>query len=179
MREWLNIQELAYQTNIPDTTIRRYISKFSTFFIHKGGARSRRYEDTAVKVLIRIKQLYDDGHESEEVDNTLRSEFSVVIDGDTEKEPVARANTPALATAEDMAEIKRALKQQQDFNKLLIEKLADQERFIKETIEKRDHLFLESIKTIQEEKALLEAASTEEKKPSFFNRLFGMNKSTR
>lgn len=178
MREWLNIQELAHQTNIPDTTIRRYISKFSTFFIYKGGARSRRYEDTAVKVLIRIKQLYDDGHESEEVDNTLRNEFSVVIDGDNE-ESFEKASTPALATADDMAEIKEALKQQQEFNKLLIEKLADQERYIKETLEKRDHLFLESIKTIQEEKALLEAASTEEKKPSFFNRLFGMNKSTR
>ncbi len=30
-------------------------------------------------------------------------------------------------------------------------------------------MFSESIKTIQEEKALLEAASTEEKEPSFWN----------
>lgn len=173
MTEWLNIQELADQTNIPDTTIRRYISKFSTFFIFKGGARSRRYEDTAVKVLIRIKQLYDNGHESEEVDNTLRKEFAVIIDGDKE-ETFEKASTPALATADDMAEIKEALKQQQDFNKLLIEKLVDQERYIKESLEKRDHLFLESIKAIQEEKrTLLETTSTEEKKPSFFKRFFG------
>lgn len=173
MNEWLNIQELAEQTNIPDTTIRRYISKFSNFFIHKGGARSRRYEDTAVKVLIRIKQLYDDGHESEEVDNTLRKEFAVVIDGDKEKS-FEKASTPALATADDMAEIKEALKQQQEFNKLLIEKLVDQERYIKESLEKRDHLFLESIKAIQEEKrALLETTSTDEKKAPFFKRFFG------
>lgn len=172
--EWLNIQELADQTNIPDTTIRRYISKFGAFFIFKGGARSRRYEDTAVKVLIRIKQLYDNGHESEEVDNTLRKEFAVIIDGDKE-EPFEKTITPALATADDMAEIKEALKQQQEFNKLLIEKLVDQERYIKESLEKRDHLFLESIKAIQEEKrTLLEKTSpAEEKKPSFFKRFFG------
>jgi len=168
---WLNINELAEQTNIPDTTIRRYITKFNTFFIHKGGARSRRYEDKAVKVLIRIKQLYDEGHESEEVDNVLRKEFAVVIDGDKVEEPFEKSSTPALATAEDMAEIKAALKQQQEFNKLLIEKLADQERYIKEVIEKKDHLLLESVKVIQEQKSILESAATTEQVP-FFKRLF-------
>lgn len=174
MKEWLNINELAEQTNIPDTTIRRYISKFSTFFIHKGGARSRRYEDKAVKVLIRIKQLYDEGHESEEVDNVLRREFAVVIDGDKGEELFEKSSTPALATAEDMAEIKEALKQQQEFNKLLIEKLAEQERYIKEVLENQDQLLLESVKVIQEQKSLLESATTTEK-VSFFKKLFMKN----
>ena len=174
MKEWLNINQLAEHTNIPDTTIRRYITKFSTFFIHKGGARSRRYEDKAVKVLIRIKQLYDEGHESDEVDNVLRREFAMVIDGDKAEESFEKSSTPALATAEDMAEIKEALKQQQEFNKLLIEKLAEQERYIKEILDNQDQLLSESVKLIQEQKSVLESATTTENVP-FFKRWFKKN----
>jgi hypothetical protein len=42
--------------------------------------------------------------------------------------------------AENMAEIKEALKQQQEFNKLQIEKLAEQERYIKEVLDNQDLL---------------------------------------
>ena len=180
MKEWLNIQELAEQTLIPDTSCRRYISKFSTYFVAKGGARSKRYEDSGVKVLIRIKQLYDNGLESEEVDRVLRQEFAVVMDGDKEQEESAKTVTPTLATVEDIAAIMDALKQQQDFNKLLIEKMAEQDRYIRNSMEKRDALLMESLRTIQDEKmAIMESAASDEekedRKPSFFSRLFGKN----
>lgn len=178
MKEWMNINELAERTLIPDTTVRRYISKFSTYFVSKGGARSKRYEDSGVKVLIRIKQLYDDGFESDEVDRVLRKDFAVVVDGDNEQEQAEKAVVPTLATVEDIAKIMDALKQQQDFNKLLIEKLAEQDRYIKESMEKRDKQLLDSLRAIQDEKlAIAESAASdetkkEEKKPSFFSRLF-------
>ncbi len=177
MKEWLNIQELADETSIPDTTCRRYISKFNSYFVSKGGARSKRYEDSGVKVLIRIKQLYDDGYESDGVDRFLRKEFAVVMDGDNEQEQAEKVATPTLATVEDIAEIMDALRKQEDFNKLLIERLAEQDRYIRNSMEKRDALLLESLKAIQEEKrAIAETAASEdkkdEKKPSFFSRLF-------
>ena len=180
MKEWLNIQELAERTLVPDTTVRRYISKFSTYFVAKGGARSKRYEDSGVKVLIRIKQLYDDGLETDEVDRVLSQEFAVVMDGDKEQEESEKTVTPTLATVEDIAAIMDALKQQQDFNKLLIEKMAEQDRYIRNSMEKRDALLMESLRTIQDEKlAIAEAAASnegkDEKKPSFFSRLFGKN----
>ena len=181
MKEWLNIQELAERTMIPDTTVRRYISKFNTYFVAKGGARSKRYEDSGVKVLLRIKQLYDNGYESDEVDNKLKKEFAVVMDGDNEQEQAEKVATPTLATVEDVAEIMDALKQQQDFNKLLIEKMAEQDRYMRESMEKRDKLLLESLRTIQAEKLAIEesAVSSEAKrdegKSSFISRLFGKN----
>jgi len=73
-----------------------------------------------------------------------------------------------------MAEIKEALKKQEEFNKLLIEKLAAQEEYIKEVIEKKDQLLLESVKVIQDQKSVLESAATTEQVP-FFKRLFKKN----
>lgn len=173
MKEWYTITELAEKTNIPDTTIRRYIAKFNSFFVFSGGSRSRRYEETAIKVLIRIKNLFDSGYETDQVNHALSNEFPVVIDGEKENE----VNTPAvLATSEDIFEIKQALKQQTEFNKLLIEKLEHQERYIKESLKKRDLQLVESLKAIQEErKALIESAAAQEKKGLFF-RLFGKRK---
>jgi DNA-binding transcriptional MerR regulator len=172
VQQWLTISELAEQTNIPDTTIRRYIAKFPDFFTYKGGSRSRRYEDTAIKVLVRIKSLYDAGYETDQVDSILRKEFAVIIDDNNEVEDTDKP-TPTLATAEDIADIKQALQQQMEFNKLLLERLEQQERYIRESLEKRDKMLMESIRSMQEErKALLEAATSKEK-PSFWSRLFG------
>jgi DNA-binding transcriptional MerR regulator len=174
MKEWLSINQLAEQTLIPDTTVRRYIQKLPDFFHYKGGSRSRRYEETAIKVLSRIKDLYDQGYETDQVDEVLRREFSMIVDGDSVVSD-EKSHTPALATVEDVAEIKDLLKQQQEFNKLLLEKLASQEQYIKESLEKRDSQLMESLRTVQEEKkVMLETISTKEQtKPSFFKRLFG------
>lgn len=193
MKEWYTIKELAEKTNIPDTTIRRYIDKFHDFFIFKGGSRSRRYEDTAVKILIRIKNLFDNGYESDDVDATLRNEFpmvTTVVDGDNQVEHDNAV--PVLVTAEDLIELKQAQKEQQEMNRLLLEKMEAQEQFnkalleqlknqeayIRESLEKRDQLLMESIRSVQEEKKLLlEMAAAQEKenekKKGFFARLFG------
>ncbi|SFD03406.1 Protein of unknown function [Bacillus sp. OV322] len=176
MKEWFSIIELAEKTNIPDTTVRRYISKFPNFFTHKGGSRSRRYEDTAVQVLVRIKNLFDEGYETDQVDSKLRNEFAVIIDDNNVVENDERVVTPTLATFEDMLEIKKALADQMEFNKLLLEKLNNQENYIKESLDKRDRQLMESLRTIQEEKkALVEVAASKDK-PSFFQRLFGGSK---
>ena len=178
MKEWLSINELATRTNIADTTIRRYIAKFPDFFLSKGGSRSKRYEDSAIKILIRIKDLYDGGFESEAVESTLRTEFSTVVvvgeDGDTVEEK-ASAPVHTLATADDINEIKEALKRQEEFNKLLIEKLNQQDTYIKESLQKRDQMLMESLRSVQEEKKILleAAASRESQKPSFFSKWFG------
>lgn len=175
MKEWYTITELAEKTSIPDTTIRRYIAKFNDFFVFKGGSRSRRYEETAIKILVRIKNLFDSGYETEQVDATLRNEFAMVVDGDKEEK---ESTTPALATAEDILEIKEALKAQTEFNKLLVEKLEQQEQYIKESIERRDAQLMESIRAMQEERKLMietaaAAAAEKEEKKGFFARLFG------
>lgn len=185
MKEWLSIKEISEKTNIPDPSVRRYIDKFGDFFTYKGGARSKRYEDTGVKVLLRIKQLYEEGYESDGIDGILRKEFAVIIDDDAVGETTEKAVTPTLATAEDMTEIRQALeeqrefnKQQQAFNQALIEKLNAQENYIKESLVKRDQALLEEMRhRLDEQKAVAELAATVElekkTKSTFWSRLFG------
>ncbi|MEH7169775.1 MerR family transcriptional regulator [Priestia megaterium] len=189
MKEWLTIKELSEKTGIPDPTIRRYIDKFGDFFTYKGGARSKRYEDVAVKILIRIKGLYGDGYETDGIDDILRREFAVTISDDNVTKDDNNTATLTLATGEDILEIKKSLeeqkefnRQQQEFNKALIEKLNHQEAYIRESLQKRDTQFMEHIRNMQEErKALLESTAAveetrTERKLSFFERLFGKNK---
>lgn len=175
MNGYLNINELAEKTGIPDTSVRRYIAKFPHFFKYKGGTRSRRYEEKGVKILIRIKALYDSGYETDQADEILMREFPMIIDGDKVEE---KSVIPYMATADDVAEIvrreteplKKALEEQMNFNKVLLEKLEQQQN----SLDKRDKLLLESIKEIQERKRIEVAATKEEEKnKGFFSRLFG------
>lgn len=159
MREWYNMTELAEKTNIPDTTCRRYIAKFPDFFMSKGGTRSKRYEDSSVKILIRIKNLFDSGFETEEVDLTLRKEFPTVVDGDKVE---GTKETLVMPTVEDMAEIKQALKEQAEFNKQLLERLDQQQQYIKTSLEQRDKALMASLKESMESQKLIAASVQEE-----------------
>lgn len=172
-----SISELEELTSVPDSTIRRYISKFSDFFIDKSGGRVKKYEETAIKVLIRIKNLFDNGYGTIEVYDILRNEFPMIVDDGNEKD-WDKTQSPALATNDDIAEIKEAFQRQEKFNKLLVEKLDqqskkldDQERYIKEVLEKRDQVLTQTMNNLLDSKK--EIAAVEEKaKRSFFSRLF-------
>jgi hypothetical protein len=68
--------------------------------------------------------------------------------------------------------------EQKEFNKVLLEKLEQQERYINEKLDKRDTILVESLKlSMEERKAIVEAAVTMEKeekdKKGFFANLFG------
>jgi len=165
MEKWLTVADLAKETNIPDSTCRRYLSTFEAFFLVKGGSRSKKYERQAVDILKRIKHLYDEGLETNEIHNVLMNEFPIVVDDDKQGEDVATV-TPTLATSEDIAEIKAALEEQKRFNQILLERLEQQQKYIKEHLERRDQVLLQSIRELQQQKqAMLEtSADTQQKK---------------
>lgn len=167
IKGWLTINELADKTGIPDSTIRRYISKFSDFFMVKGGTRSKRYEDTAAKVLLRIKDLYDKGLETEQTYNTLLKEFPRIVDEQAPQEPEA---LPALATSDDITEIKQMLKAQQELSNRLLDRLAKQEEYIKDSIERRDRELMQALADSMNERRLLLEGKKEDK--NFWQRLF-------
>lgn len=141
MKEKLTIYELAEVTEIPDTTCRRYIAKFKQFFIHTGGTRSRRYDSSAVNVLLRIKSLYDGGFESEEVAAVLGKEFPLVIEGEQPKKKPVKTTLAVSISPKDIEEIKQGLAEQKEFHKLMTQKFADQERFYKESMENQKRYF--------------------------------------
>jgi DNA-binding transcriptional MerR regulator len=146
VKEYLTIAELAKQVDIPNSTCRRYLASFEAFFVVKGGNRLKKYESHAVDVLTRIKNLYDEGLESSEIYNVLMNEFSLVIDGDEQRETNEMSTVLTLATVEDVEEIKELFKQQMDFNWLLMEELKKQGTHITKLFEiiEQDKKLLES-----------------------------------
>ncbi|MEK4886437.1 MerR family transcriptional regulator [Bacillus sp. FSL W8-0223] len=175
MSEYLTIAELAEQAGIPNSTCRRYLANFEAFFVVKGGSRLKKYEVEAVNVLKRIKQLYDEGKDTNEIRNILANEFPLVINHDDQRETSEKvANTPTLATSEDVEEIKKALEEQKKFNEMLLKKLDEQNRYIKESLEKRDRQLMESLnQALEIRQARIEAAAAEKEQPKgFFARLF-------
>lgn len=61
--------------------------------------------------------------------------------------------------------------QQEKFNKELLNRLDQQQRYIEERLNKRDEMLIQSLREVQETKKLI-AAATEQKKPTFWQRLF-------
>lgn len=157
MKEWLDVPQLVEQTNLPDSSVRRYLTKFKQFFTYKGGKRSRRYESSAIRVLLRIKALYDEGFETAEVTNTLVNEFPVVVDGEQTDADLNSNGLPALATAEDMTDLKEALAKHNELNRLLLQNQHDQNELIKTLIQDN-----EEQKKFNE--ALVQALSNKENK---------------
>lgn len=178
MKEWYSITELAEKTEIPEPTLRRYINKFQPYFISKGGSRAKKYDPSAIDILKRIKKLFDAGYETAGVAEVIRHEFPVITNDNNDSEIAGNPLVPTLATSDDVMEIKQALAEQREFNKLLLQKLADQERFIKESLEQRDQVLLEKLaekeqgKVTEEESATPPVAKTEEPKKGFFKRFF-------
>lgn len=173
MSKYLSIAEIAELADIPNSTCRRYLASFESFFLVKGGSRLKKYEISSVDILKRIKQLYDEGMDTTEIHSVLVNEFPLVIDNEKQEQKEKATTTPGLATSEDIAEIKKALEQQQQFNEMLVKKLDEQNTYIKDSLDRRDKELIKSIREIQEAKQLTAASEEKPEKKGFFKRLFG------
>lgn len=137
VEEWLDVPQLAKETKIPATTIHRYLSSFKQFFTFKGGKRSRRYESSAITVLLRIKDLYSKGFGSEEVEKKLSKEFPVLLNNEQVETELDKAGLPALVTTEEISELKEALRKQNEAIKLLLQKDAEKTELLNMLIQDR------------------------------------------
>src|SRR4051794_14265701 len=98
MSKYLPIAEIAELADIPNSTCRRYLAAFESFFMVKGGSRLKKYEIGSVDILKRIKQLYDEGQDTNEIHSVLVNEFPLVINSDKQQESHEQATASTLAT---------------------------------------------------------------------------------
>lgn len=83
-------------------------------------------------------------------------------------------NVPALRDSNEViGKLLDYIEHQEEFNKQLLKRLDEQQKYIEERLDKRDSLLLESIRETQETKKLIAAAQEEQQKKGFFSRLFG------
>lgn len=184
MTKWLSVKELSEETNIPISTIRRYIDKFQYFFIQKEDHRPKQYEVAAVTVLLKIKQLYDEGYQAEEINESLQKEFFLT----TTKDQAA----VSLEEAEDKEEIENTAEaadqpeaddQQPTPSELPVQPSPQQEPDTKQILQEKDKQLIQSLrKSLREQQAISELveASKESsvvgKKRSILKRLFKRKK---
>lgn len=174
--EYLTIAEMEKITGISNSNIRRYIANFDSFFVAKGGSRIKKYEAAAVDILKRIRSLYEEGLDTQEIHNILVNEFPLVVNGEGQE---GQAHTvPTLATSkevakigDDIAEIKKVLEEQRQFNQallqsnqLLLQQREQDRKFFEQRFEEiqYDRQFLYSLREGMNQRKLEIAAAKEE-----------------
>ncbi|MDD1511990.1 MerR family transcriptional regulator [Priestia megaterium] len=184
MTKWLSVKELSEETSIPTSTIRRYIDKFQYFFIQKEDHRPKQYEAAAATVLLKIKQLYDEGCQAEEINEALQKEFSLTTsEGQAAaslEEAEDKEDTENTAEAADQPE---ADDQQPTPPEQPVQPSPPQEPDTKQILQEKDKQLIQSLrKSLREQQAISELveASKESsvvgKKRSILKRLFQRKK---
>ncbi|WP_033580266.1 MerR family transcriptional regulator [Priestia aryabhattai] len=176
MTKWLSVKELSEETSIPTSTIRRYIDKFEDFFIQKEDHRPKQYEAAAATVLLKIKQLYDEGCQAEEINEALQKEFSLTTSED-------QAAVSLDEDKEDTENTAEADDQQPTPPEQPVQPPPQQEPDTKQILQEKDKQLIQSLrKSLREQQAISELveASKESsvvgKKRSILKRLFQRKK---
>ena len=178
MTKWLSVKELSEETSIPTSTIRRYIDKFQYFFIQKENHRPKQYEAAAATVLLKIKQLYDEGCQAEEINEALQKEFSL-----TTSEDQAAVSLEEAEDKENTENTAEAADQQPTPPEQPVQPSPQQEPDTKQILQEKDKQLIQSLrKSLREQQAISELveASKESsvvgKKRSILKRLFQRKK---
>ncbi|MED3553983.1 DUF3967 domain-containing protein [Cytobacillus praedii] len=75
-------------------------------------------------------------------------------------------SVPALRDSSELInKLMTHIEQQEEFNKQLLKRLDEQQKYLDERLDKRDELLMQSIRESQETKKLIAAAQEEQKKP--------------
>lgn len=176
--EWMTVSEMSEKINIPAESLRRYIRSHNVHLKVKKVSKKYYLHDDCVTVIQQIRTLYNEGKTVEEVEETLSASgipMTLTVKTDDDERMTVHV-------ADELKEIKSRLDKQEEFNKALLQKLDEQQKYIEESIERRDRQLMIALKESQEERkqqfeleqAMIEAAAT--KKKGFWRRLFGDSK---
>lgn len=175
--EWVTVTEASEKLNIPVETIRRYIRSHSVHLKIKKLHKKYYIHDESMTVIRRIRALYEQGKNVDEVEETLSASgipmtFTVENDND---------EAVTVHVADELKEIKRALYEQQEFNRTLLAEFHKQSKHINKLVEVVTHdrkLFeqnreiLNSIINDKHQAEIEVSAAEQQKKRGFFSKLF-------
>ncbi|MGN7313546.1 MerR family transcriptional regulator [Alkalicoccobacillus gibsonii] len=141
MDKMLAVSELSTITKIPESTVRRYLNKFHTYFKYDSRGKGKKYHAESVEILNQIAGLYGEGYQANEIETILAEQFPITITDSPDATTLPPPHKPLEKQFEEFKE------QQNEFNQELLAKLDRQQRFIKQLLqEKRDQDLLENEK---------------------------------
>ena len=149
MDKWLSVSQLSKKTSIPETTLRRYVRDFSEYFrIEKIGRGIKCHPDSII-VLKKIYSLYNENYETLEIKNILGQDFPINVEDPDD--PKDSNSLLSVSLGKELSEFK---KEQQEFNKQLLEQLQKQQNYIEKSIKARDKKLMDTLNEIRETKKL-------------------------
>lgn len=177
--KWLSVAELASRSDIPESTARRYLKRFDAYFRFEQRVKGRKYHPDSVQILKEISVYYENEFMAEDIEELLAKHYPITVTPVEEtKEIESIRDNKTMATKEEMvllvqemqamrqeiAAIQQSNEEIRNENALLHKQLSDR-------INERDHLLMETMRVLQEQRK--EIAAAKEEKKSFWSRLFG------
>lgn len=142
MEKMLTVSELSKITEIPESTVRRYLTRFEAYFPFDSRGKGKKYRPDSIEVLKQIAVLYSEGYQANEIEPMLANRFPFTINDsmDTTTQPQHKSIE---------LQFEEFKEQQDEFNKQLLEKLEHQQNFIKKLLEDQNQSFLQNTQEIQ------------------------------
>lgn len=156
MEKWLSVAELSKQAQVPESTARRYLTKYERFFRFDDRQRGRRYEPQSVPILVFIQNCYSQGMEAQEIEEALAKQFPMTVFTGESPQVVMQPSTLTLATKDDLeavlSEVRAVREENQRFHQYLEQRIEDRDRKLMETLRLMTEARQEIATTIQEKK---------------------------
>lgn len=178
--EYFTVAEIEKETKIPHQTIRRYMKIHGHYLVMKKSHKSFLIHQNSINTLNRIRSLYSEGKNSKEVDDFLSNNgFALHLDNENIHGPNhehVKNDVPdmLLELKQGMVILHEKMNEQENFNRLLLEKVIEQnekiefqQKYIDERLIKRDEVLLSSLREVMDQKRINSPVQQEEKKKWF------------
>lgn len=183
-KDYFTVSEIENKIKIPHQTIRRYMKIHGHYLIMKKSHRSFLVHEKSIEVLNTIRSLYSEGKTSKQVDDYfMNNGFPLNLDSEKNHGLVSDV-VPVGVLQElksDLHIFHEKLNKQEEFNRLLLEKIVEQnekietqQKYIDEKLTRRDELLIKSMREILETKSLDAPVEEQqnEKKKKWYQLLF-------
>lgn len=114
--------DVVKKTGIPESNVRRYLTQFTVFILHKKFGKKVKYLPEGVNTLERIYMYYQDGKSQLEIEEILSKDTPKIIETEDKKPPAHQSTTTPNDMISQVIQTQNQLLQR---NTEAMEKIAD------------------------------------------------------
>ncbi|RJR23619.1 DUF3967 domain-containing protein [Candidatus Microgenomates bacterium] len=176
MDKYKRASEVSELLQINRNTLRRWLLQYEDYLNTKLEGNTKFIHESSVPAIKLIKDCYAKQLQEHEIKDILAKSHEIPKNAESEEA------TSVLPThvEQELNEMKAMLLQQQEFNKQLVERLNEQQKYIESRMDARDKNLMSMIREVQETKQqLLETAAAKEEvkeekeQKNWWSKLFG------
>lgn len=160
MDDWLSVSEVVERTGIPENTLRRYLNNHQHHLRLKRNHKQYSIHEDSVEVLTKIRGWYEQNKKRDKVDDLLnQSKIPMTITVDD------GGGSVEVDVSETLADLKKGMEEQKEFNRQLLEKLDQRDKYIEERLNQRDEQLMKAMRESLESKKEIAAEKEPESEP--------------